>query len=225
MPNPDKDPPTLYCFSPHGVFGMGCCQVYYRSMYELKHVTFCMSTVLYYLPFFTPLAKMIGNCGPANKAFVTNALKQKKSLGIVIGGFQEATITSTESDRIYIKHRKGFIKYALQYGYRIVPCFTFGDFRCYWNAQGQWPFRLWLNSIGIPAVLFWGCWWCPLLPKQPPNGIHVVFGKPIPAREPIANPSQEEIDKMHAEYIEAIVGLYERHKRDMQEGSVSLDVW
>ena len=41
--------------------------------------------------------------------------------------FQEATITCKDVDRVYIKDRKGFVKYALQYGYDLVPSYTFGD--------------------------------------------------------------------------------------------------
>lgn len=40
---------------------------------------------------------------------------------------QEATITCKDVDRVYIKERKGFVKYALEYGYDLVPAYTFGD--------------------------------------------------------------------------------------------------
>jgi 1-acyl-sn-glycerol-3-phosphate acyltransferase len=70
-------------------------------------------------------------------------------------GFEEATIHSDEADRIYIKNRKGFIKYAIQHGVALVPVYVFGEKRTFSNLQGFWGFRLWLNSFGVPGV-------CPL---------------------------------------------------------------
>ena len=43
------------------------------------------------------------------------------NIGLVPGGYEEATITSEEKFRIYIKKRKGFIKMALKTGYKICP--------------------------------------------------------------------------------------------------------
>ena len=43
------------------------------------------------------------------------------------GGYEEATLTSNNENRVYIKHRKGFINYCLKGGYTIYPVFTFGE--------------------------------------------------------------------------------------------------
>ena len=43
----------------------------------------------------------------------------------------------------------GFIKYALQYGYSVVPVFAFGERKTYVNVQGAWSLRLWLNQYGL----------------------------------------------------------------------------
>lgn len=40
---------------------------------------------------------------------------------MVPGGYEEATLTTPKELRVYIKERKGFIKYALKYGYTIRP--------------------------------------------------------------------------------------------------------
>ncbi len=47
------------------------------------------------------------------------------------GGYEEATITSNKEYRVYIKNRKGFIKYAIKYGYKIYPIFVFGENNAY----------------------------------------------------------------------------------------------
>lgn len=38
------------------------------------------------------------------------------------GGFQEATLYTRGHHKIFLKSRKGFIKYALQFGYKVEYC-------------------------------------------------------------------------------------------------------
>jgi 2-acylglycerol O-acyltransferase 2 len=42
-----------------------------------------------------------------------NIMKTGKNIILLPGGFEEATITSPKELRVYIKNRKGFIKYAI----------------------------------------------------------------------------------------------------------------
>lgn len=48
-------------------------------------------------------------------------LKRGKTVGILPGGYEEATLTSENEMRFFIEKRKGFIKYAMKYGYTIRP--------------------------------------------------------------------------------------------------------
>jgi hypothetical protein len=54
-------------------------------------------------------------------------MAQGKNIGLVPGGFEEATITTTKALRTFIKDRKGFIKMALKYGYKVVPTMVLGE--------------------------------------------------------------------------------------------------
>lgn len=47
------------------------------------------------------------------------------------GGFEEATISTSKENRVFVKERKGFIKYAIRYGYKVFPVFTFGENKMY----------------------------------------------------------------------------------------------
>ncbi len=51
---------------------------------------------------------------------------QGKKVGLVPGGYEEATLTTPNQMRFYLKHRKGFIKYALRYGYTVRPVVCIG---------------------------------------------------------------------------------------------------
>lgn len=62
-----------------------------------------------------------------NAGNMRRLLKEGKNFALVPGGFEEATMTTTKENRVFIKQRKGFIKYALEYGCTIHPVFTFGE--------------------------------------------------------------------------------------------------
>lgn len=51
--------------------------------------------------------------GSASSQNVKELMKEGKNIGLLPGGFEEATITSPNELRCWITHRKGFIKYAL----------------------------------------------------------------------------------------------------------------
>lgn len=55
---------------------------------------------------------------------------------------------------MFIKSRKGFIKYALEYGYTIRPVLTYNEHKAYWTLDKFTSIRLLLNKLKIPAVLF-----------------------------------------------------------------------
>ena len=58
-----------------------------------------------------------------------------RSLAIIPGGFEEATLHCQGVDRVYMKKRWGLVKYALQNGYAMVPIFAFGERDTYSNLQ------------------------------------------------------------------------------------------
>lgn len=58
-------------------------------------------------------------------------MKEEKNIYLIPGGFECSTITSYGVDRAFIKNRKGFIKYALEYGYTVHPCYCFGENKIY----------------------------------------------------------------------------------------------
>ena len=66
----------------------------------------------------------------------------------------QATLYARGTHRVYIRRRKGFVKYALQHGYALTPIYTFGESETYHTFTGLLPLRLWINRFQIPAVLF-----------------------------------------------------------------------
>jgi len=149
-------------------------------------------------------------------------MKTRKPLALIPGGFEEATIHNSKVNRVFCKKRRGFVKYALQHGYALTPCYCFGEKETYGNLQGWWGPRFWLNGQGLPAIVPFGKWWSPLLPRA--ERLHIVVGKALQL-PCVASPSDADVAKWHAEYVGSLVALFDRHKASYGEADAKLEVW
>ena len=189
---------------------------------ETRGVTFCASNALIASPFFRLLCRLTGSPSGCDKATMKRLMRKGGDLALIPGGFHEASIHSNTADRVYLASRKGFIKYAIEHGYSLTPCYGFGENKTYANLQGAWKIRMWLNSFGIPAIAPFGRWWCPMLPKS--VGLHIVVGAPIPP--PAVAPdalTREVVDGHHAKYVAALRALFAEHAP--KYGGDELEVW
>ncbi|RLN46960.1 hypothetical protein BBJ29_007343 [Phytophthora kernoviae] len=106
---------------------------------------------------------------------------------LIPGGFEEATLYERGKHRNYTIKRFGFIKLALQYGYK---------------------HRLRLNEFKIPGVLFYGLPQCFYLSCTNVDLITVI-GKPL-ALPRIENPTKEDAQKYHSQYVQVLHNLFDK---------------
>ena len=136
-----------------------------------------LADVLYRIPLFYFLfGKVLRVIGSADKKRMIQKMERSESFGLLPGGFHEATIMAAGTDRVYLKKRQGFIKYALQYGYNLMPVYTFGEADTYLNHDGGYDWKFKLNDKSIPTIVPFGEWWCPLLPRYNTR-LHSVAGR------------------------------------------------
>mmetsp|Transcript_154270 Transcript_154270/g.474090 ORF Transcript_154270/g.474090 Transcript_154270/m.474090 type:complete len:378 (+) Transcript_154270:91-1224(+) len=154
---------------------------------------------------------------------IRRAMERGDSLSIVPGGFQDATLLEYGKDRTMIKKRKGFIKYCLQYGYRLTPVYTFGETSTFHTWTGALDFRLWLNKFGIPAVAIFGNPLIPFLPRTDAPLLTYV-GAPLELPK-VEKPTPEEVDLWHGRYLEALKALFEEKKAEAGYPNAVLEIW
>jgi hypothetical protein len=70
-------------------------------------------------------------------------------------------------------------------------------------------FRLFLNKLKMPGVLFWNKWTGILLP--PWLDLHVIIGKGIKSEIGSSGVTQALIDEKHQAYIQEILRIYEKY--------------
>lgn len=234
----EEQRPMLYAVHPHGAFCMGWSVLFCSKTMNKGMVRFCFSPVLFASPLFRLWCRLVGRPGSAAKASMIGYMKgmnrnsspsgRPDHLALPPGGFEEATLTCLDKDRVYIKKRVGFVKLALQNGYNLVPVYSFGENQTYSNVQGLWKLRLWLNNLGVPTIVVFGSWMAPLLPKRHPRGLKVVVGEPL-VLPLVPNPTREVVKLWHDKYVAALAQLFEDHKEDYYGPEIAktakLELW
>ncbi|TMW65645.1 hypothetical protein Poli38472_008287 [Pythium oligandrum] len=215
LKNPDKafakpKDKAIYAFHPHGILGCGCTVNGAFSMrFDQADAPWLVAENLFWFPLMRDLFNWMGFDNVRKETFV-KYMKEDRNLCFIPGGFEEATIYQHGKHRSYIKRRFGFIKLALEYGYKIHPVYTFGEELAYNTFTPLLKFRLWLNTWKIPGAVFSGRLWCPYLPRNDCE-ITTVVGKAVQMPK-IENPTKEDVVKYQAIYVKALVDLFELNK-------------
>lgn len=209
---------TLICHHPHGVMTYGMAVLSPQHEFFNDYI-YLGSRLILILPFGGIIMMLRGIQGVNHENF-KKLMTLKKNLIVIAGGFEEATITSYTEDRVFINNRKGFIKYALQHGYKVYPSYGFNENKTYFYFTNI-KLGLLLNKIKIPGVIFLSRY-LNFLPNHDVKLITVI-GKGI-QMPTIENPTKDEINKYHEIYKENLVSLFDKYK-DKYGGSKNLKLY
>lgn len=142
-----------------------------------------------------------------------------RGITIVIGGARESLDAQPHQMRLVLKRRKGFVKLAIRTGADLVPVLAFGENDLYEQVQlDEHPnvhkFQLLVKKIlGFTIPLFHARgifnYDVGLMPYRRP--LNIVVGKPIRVMQS-AKPEQEQIDRVHEEYIQELERIWNTWK-------------
>ena len=203
---------TMLCYHPHGVLGVAFSfnGILSRELEAMCDIDWFVASGVFFLPLFAVVCGWLGTVKSADSKTMRKHMSTGKNCGILPGGFEEATIARTGEDRVFIKRRKGFVKFALRFGYNIQPVYSFGES----DTFLVWPhlerLRLKLNLLKIPGVIFFGNTYFPPFPRSRARLVTVI-GDPIPIPH-ISEPSKIDVDKYHALYVDALEKLFDKYK-------------
>ncbi|XP_028750232.1 2-acylglycerol O-acyltransferase 2-B-like [Peromyscus leucopus] len=212
----------LFGFHPHGVLVVGAFSNFCTEATGFSRLFPGLKPHLLMLPcwFQVPLFRdyiMTSGLVSSDKASASYLLSHPEGgqvAVLAVGGPLEALEAKPGTVSLRLRNQKGFIKLSLEHGAWLVPVFSFGEnelFRQYPNPPGSWVRRVQeglqrMLSVALP--LFHGRLGL-LMPFRVP--IHTVVGAPIPVqRSP--RPSREQVDQLHALYVERLTQLFEEHK-------------
>jgi hypothetical protein len=208
---------ALFGFHPHGILAapLGFNTLRHPVLYNTHPLA---SRALLFLPLSGLFSRWMG-IKPVDRGNFLRHLQNGDNVSLSPGGFEEATLSDNNQDLVFIKNRKGFIKYALEFGYTIFPCYTFGENKSYYSFTGLQSFRLFLNKIKMPGTVFIGKYG--IFPRRD-IGWHTVIGKGIQCPR-IEHPAHEDVEKFHKLYIEELERIFEKYREELG-GSKTLKV-
>ncbi|PKI84565.1 Dga1p [Malassezia vespertilionis] len=224
----DLDPNRSYLFAyhPHGIIGFGAVTSFateacgFGKMFPgiTMHVLTLASN--FNMPLYREILLGLGFCSVAKVACERILRKGPgNAILIVVGGAQESLNSRPGELNLTLKRRFGFVRVAIRTGSDLVPVLAFGENDIYMQAEnnsGSWLywFQQKFKSIfmfTIPLIVGRGV--MPqhygIFPYMRP--IHVVVGRPIQVPH-LANPKNEVVAEVHAQYIRALQGLYDEYK-------------
>ena len=180
------------------------------------------ASVLFRIPLVREIA-MWTRCVDARRSVAEGLLDNQYSILVLPGGMDEQLVTQYQTETIYLRKRKGFIKLAMRKGVPVVPVYVFGTSDHFVTSNSCFKARHWIMKnlkMCIPLARGLVGSACPL-----PVKTTIVMGEPISYSPKIAGqPTQDEIDSAHCDFIKAVVTLFDEHKSRLGYGERSLNV-
>lgn len=226
----DLDPSKNYMFAcfPHGVISLGAFSSFCTNATDFKKLFPGMTCHLitlgghFLVPFFRDLALALGICSSSEQSLLY-LLDKKKYEGncacMIIGGAAEALDAHPKEYKVILSRRKGFIRVAMKSGAALVPVFSFGEtdlFRPLNNPENSLlrRFQEKVRQItGISPMFPMGRglfqYSYGVLPIRAP--VTTVVGAPMEVKRNL-EPTNEEIDAVHAEFTQRLQTLFETEK-------------
>lgn len=214
----DASKQHIFCLHPHGLLSThhglllsGQTVPPFHETVPLSTRRHLAATVCFRVPFYRDYLLWSG-CVDARRSVAEQILRNGKSLVIMVGGIAEQLLSKRGDHTIYVKKRKGHLRLALKYGVAIVPGYAFGETDLFTHSSLLLSFRQKIaKKFSVALLLGYGYskWWF-WLPHQGVT-INQVFGKPILV-EKMDNPSAQEVEKLHDQYICELVRIFEKNK-------------
>jgi len=235
--------PAMWCMHPHGTsIGLGFTlngAIRFRAEDEerfvpkelvvrihtdrLRRADGVQAPILFYVPLIRSMLLGFGCCTPATKRNMHELFRKRVDFGILPGGMEEVALYQHGRERVFISSRAGFIKYALQHGYLLLPGYTFGESDLYQSMTRGSTIRMWMQQrLGFIVPIFWGpLWYAPWLPARD-VAIHTVMGAPLQLPR-IESPTEAQVIEWHGRYVASLRELFDTHKEQFGYGDRELE--
>ena len=215
--NPSKK--YVFGWHPHGILILSRIHVYggvWEKLFPGIPFRVLGASPMFFVPGCREICLWFGAVDAGRKT-AENVLRNNMSVAVYPGGSREIFSTDPNSSitTVVLNKRKGFVKLAVKESAELVPVFVFGEKKCYKRLNVPVKIRDWLlKNLKIPLIIFWGRFltWYPFMAEQT-----VVFGEPIETGNVDVN-SEDEINQLHAKYVDAVIKLFETHKKDAGYG-------
>mmetsp|Transcript_22566 Transcript_22566/g.29293 ORF Transcript_22566/g.29293 Transcript_22566/m.29293 type:complete len:307 (+) Transcript_22566:26-946(+) len=204
----EKTKRIIYTAQPHGVMSFcGMCYGVVAASEGKKLAPTAAASVILQIPILKQVIGLYGLVDASKKSLVKCLTKRKSSVVLYIGGIAELFLSNPNEEKLHLKDRKGFIKLAMTTGSEIIPFYFLGNTSGLKILQGKFLSTL-SRKIGVSITWTYGRWG---LPIPLPDKMVSITGRPLGIPK-IENPTNEDIEKWHAKYVEEVTRLFEKYK-------------
>jgi hypothetical protein len=215
------DPAGLFVFGwqPHGILLLSRIASYagaWERLFPGINTRVLAATPLFRWPLCREMCLWLSAVDAGRKS-AENVLRSGHSLALYPGGSREVFTTLADApDTVFLRQRTGFVRLAMMHGAALVPVYVYAERFSYkrWTPPA-WLTRFVLQQLRIPLICFWGRW-CTWLPFNH-RPLLVVFGAPIAVRKN-PEPTEEEVKKTLATYIDAVIALHAAYREEAGYG-------
>lgn len=114
-----EDERAMFGFHPHGILSCGfSVNGVHGVRFAKANMKMLVAENLFWFPVIRDLLLWL-NCDNVKKETFVQLMRAGRNIGFIPGGFEEATLYQRGKYRVFIKRRFGFIKLALQHGYKV----------------------------------------------------------------------------------------------------------
>lgn len=198
---------------PHGILVLSrifCYGGVWEHLFEGLDFRVLGATPMFFVPFCRDICLWMRAVDASRQTTEYN-LEKGRTVIVYPGGSKEIFETDGNKPDTIVYVRSGFIRMALKYGCDLVPVYVFGEKHCYYRWSPPELVRgFFLKTLKIPLIIFWGRFftWMPFRTPQV-----VVFGAPVPVQK-VDNPTDDQVNALHATYCAALQALYQEHKSE-----------
>jgi len=234
-------PPTrkyIFGYHPHGIISHGAFAAFgteacgFGQLFPGIKNTLLTLDSNFRIPIYRDYALAMG-LASVSKESCENLLSKggpnKEGMGraitIVVGGAAESLDAQPHTLRLVLKRRKGFVKMAIRTGADLVPVLAFGENDLYDQFQAEshpkiHKFQLLVKKLlGFTIPLFHARgvfnYDVGLMPYRRP--MNIVVGRAVRVQQ-AAKPEQEDIDRVHEEYVKELERLWDLWKDEFAKG-------
>eukprot|EP00811_Abedinium_folium_P035472 NODE_8261_length_1509_cov_13.118669.p1 GENE.NODE_8261_length_1509_cov_13.118669~~NODE_8261_length_1509_cov_13.118669.p1 ORF type:complete len:334 (+),score=101.61 NODE_8261_length_1509_cov_13.118669:98-1099(+) len=210
-----KERNYLMCYHPHSLFGLAILtlQKHFRSVNGTCVLWTAVDIVLM-IPFLRRVLVAAGGRS-SSASSLHQALRKPYPYNITLlipGGVAEMYCGADGEEQLVLARRSGFCRIALQTGASLLPVYVLGANDAYTRYFGPRSLAARISKSTKIALSVWtDRFGIPLGPVPHRSKMLVLIGKPLDV-ERVEEPSNEQVLELHARYIVALNGLFERHK-------------
>lgn len=207
----DNENKVLSCVHPHGICADGIIITTAHFHNNNKKRIPLAHSIVFYIPLLNIILKLIGFDSISNDNMMS-LMSKGMSLTIVPGGNLDMAYYRHKKHDVCINDRKGFIKYALKFGYSLQPVYHFSETSLYEKKYEQSDWEIEFGKSKNPFFIMlaflvnlftWGK--TVFLAKRTP--IFIVIGETI--KLPLIHqPTKDDIDHWHKIYCDELTKLF-----------------